>query len=70
MHFLIDCPFYDDLRDVLFRSASNIDEHFNQLNSQGKFEFLMIKDDLQYILAKTLFLMFRRRKSFHPHDSF
>ena len=63
--FLIDCPLYIELRQTLFQSCILINENFLQLDSLSKFIFIMnCKELIQFQLAKTVFDMFRRRKSF------
>ena len=62
MHFLIDCPVYSDLRCELFNSMSLLCNSFLTLQSDMKFNLLMKTNVVQYLLGKTLFLMFKRRR--------
>ena len=57
LHFLIDCPFYDDIRRNLFRKAQLCNR-----DSTAKMIFLLNNINMQPILASTLFDMFQRRK--------
>ena len=61
-HFLIDCSFYDDLRHELINHMQNLLPDFHQFNSCDKLCSIMTCDEAQYLLSKTLFLMYRRRK--------
>lgn len=63
-HFLIDCEFYSDIRRILFSEASNYCPNFLELNPYEQFHYLMTSDDLQPILASSLYLMYRRRSCF------
>ena len=63
LHFLIDCPFYDDIRQKMFRKAQLCNRDFILYNWSEKMIFLMNKVNMQPIVASTLFDMFQRRKS-------
>ena len=62
LHFLIDCPFYDDIRRNLFRKAQLCNRDFILYDSTAKMIFLLNNINMQPILASTLFDMFQRRK--------
>ena len=62
LHFLIDCPFYDDIRRNLFRKAQLCKRDFILYDSTAKMIFLLNNINMQPILASTLFDMFQRRK--------
>lgn len=61
-HFLIDCNFYSDIREELFNYINIMNPFFISFNSDDKFYYIMNRDDIQVLLAKTLHLMFKRRK--------
>ena len=61
-HFLLDCPFYDDIRYNLFNVASTMHPQFLTLSKNDKLLVLMSSDDIQIKLAVSLQLMLRRRK--------
>ena len=61
LHFLIDCPFYDEIRRNLFRKAQLCNRDFILYDSTAKMIFLLNNINMQPILASTLFDMFRRR---------
>lgn len=64
IHFLIECPFYDDIRRKLFQKAQKSNTDFNSLNSSDKLVFLMNSVNMQFYVASTLYEMFSRRKNF------
>ena len=64
MHFTLNCPLYDDVRDPLMEKVITLNPDFNNYCDNEKFVFLMnCKESLNY-LAKTLFRMFNRRRIF------
>ena len=62
IHFLLECPFYDDLRRKLFKKANLCNSDFDALNFTDKFIFLMNNINIQPLVANTLFDMWQRRK--------
>ena len=62
LHFLIDCPFYDDMRRKLFHKAQLCNRDFILYDSTGKMIFLLNHVNMQPIMASTLFDMVQRRK--------
>ena len=62
-HFLLNCDFYSDLRFVLMKKASDINHDFIDLDLQEQFVFIMTNDQMQPVVAKTLYDMFNRRKN-------
>ena len=62
LHFLIDCPFYDDMRRKMFHKAQICNRDFILYDSTAKMIFLLNHVNMQPILASTLFDMFQRRK--------
>lgn len=62
LHFLIDCPFYDDIRRKLFQKANRCNSDFYSYNSVEKLIFLMNNINMQSLVASTLYDMFQRRK--------
>ena len=64
IHFLCECQTYSDIRLCLFNSAATYDANFIYMNSTDKFYYLMKSEPLQVFLAKTVFLMMKRRRSF------
>ena len=61
-HFLVECAFYSDLRDDVFRKALTNNSNFNDLSFSNKLVYLMNDHKLQYNLATCLIQMIRRRK--------
>ena len=62
LHFLINCPFYDDMRRKMFHKAQLCNRDFILYDSTAKMIFLLNHVNMQPILATTLFDMFQRRK--------
>ena len=63
LHFLIDCPFNDDMRDVkCFTRHSYAIEILFYMIELEKMIFLLNLVNMRPILASTLFDMFQRRK--------
>ena len=62
IHFLIECDLYDDLRRELFDNMVLVDNCFMEYNPLVKMCMLMSCNDLQKCLAKTCFMLFRKRK--------
>ena len=61
-HVLVECSFYSDLRDDVFRKASTNNSNFNDLSLSDKLMYLLNDQNLQYSLATCLLQMIRRRK--------
>ena len=61
-HFLVDCEFYSDLRNEVFRKAITYNSNFNDLSLTNKLVYLMNDEKLQYYIAMCLSQMLRRRK--------
>ena len=57
IHFLLESPFYDDLRRKLFKNANLCNSDFDALNFTYKFIFLMNNINIQPLVANTLFDM-------------
>ena len=51
LHFLIACPKYSHLREVLFKDISTLYKNFDSLNNMNKFIWLLSNED-QYILTE------------------
>ncbi|MCG8113538.1 MAG: reverse transcriptase family protein [Candidatus Thiodiazotropha taylori] len=62
IHFLIECPFYDDIKRKLFQKANLCNSNFNGFSQKDKFIFLMNNVNMQPLLASTLYDMWQRRK--------
>lgn len=62
LHFLIKCPFYNDIRKPLFQEAVSINPTFFNLCDVDRISFLMNTVSIQKLLAKTLHFMCYRRK--------
>ena len=61
LHFICVCPLYDDLRNNLFASASQISQNFNFLNNTQKLIFLFQKVGRD--LSKFLSHAWQRRRN-------
>ena len=64
IHFMIDCPFYNDLRQPLLTSLSTRHEDFVHLPSLAKYCLVMNDSCIMRRLAITVDRMFKRRQSF------
>ena len=53
-HFLVECAFYSDLIDDVFRKALVNNSNFNDLSLSNKLLYLMNDNKLQYNLATCL----------------
>ena len=62
IHFLLECPLYDDIRRKLFQKANLCNTDFDAFNFTNKLIFLMNNINMQPLVAKTLFDMWERRK--------
>ena len=62
IHFLIECPFYDDIRRKMLHKAHLCNSDFELKTSTDKLIFLMNHINMQPVVACTLFDMFQRRK--------
>ena len=58
-----DCPAYDSLRQHLFRKASNLCEGFSRNDDIEKIIVLFSTKSLVRIVAKTFFLILRKRSN-------
>ena len=63
-HFLMSCPVYDNLRSVLMDKANTIVESFNELSENEKFIELLSNEIMCKSTARTLFEMFKVRRTF------
>ena len=63
LHFLIECPFYDDLRRKMLHKAQLCNSDFVTYNTTEKLIFLMNHINMQPIVASTMHDMFQRRKN-------
>ena len=64
LHFLVQCPLYEDQRVYIFNGALELDPNFNDLCDTEKMVFLMNEVRLQGCLVKTVDSMFHRRQIF------
>lgn len=64
-HFLLYCPVYSDLRNLLFLRCVDHFKDFNTLSYDEKFYFLMENSNVQVIFAQFLTRMFKRRCAFN-----
>ena len=64
IHFTLNCPLYDDVRDPLMEKIQTMNLDFNNYCDNEKFRFLMNCNEIVNHLAKTLFRMFSRRRIF------
>ena len=56
LHFLLDCPAYEDLRNEMFVNIQNSNEHFNSYNNVQKLIWLMSSENKQDILTVASFI--------------
>jgi len=63
VRFVCECPVYSDLRFSLFRTMSTEVPNFYHFNPENQYSSLMNCDVIQCSLAKTVYLMFKRRRS-------
>ena len=52
-HVLLNCPFYDDVRENLFNVAKSYNVDFMSFNNEGKIMFLFSNKNMIRICAKT-----------------
>ena len=62
IHFLIECPYYDDVRRKMLHKAQLCNSDFELKSPTDKLTFLMNHINMQPVVACTLFDMFQRRK--------
>ena len=62
-HVIVHCPAYDSLRKHLFRKASNLCEGFCRNDDIEKIIILFSTKSLVRIVAKTCFLILRKRNN-------
>jgi len=62
-HVLLNCPLYNDLRNDLFIYANTIDVEFVNMLPGEKLIFLLSKDNIVNMCAKTLCDILTRRRS-------
>ena len=60
-HVLLNCPLYNDLRNVLFIYANTIDVEFVNMLPGGKLIFLLSNDNVVNMCTKTLCDILTRR---------
>ena len=53
-HFLLSCPFYDDIRYELFNGVTMYNQSFYDLSTDEKFTYILGNDNIQKFLAKTV----------------
>ena len=53
-HFLLSCPFYDDIRDELFNEVTMYNQSFCDLSTDEKFTYILGNDNIQKVLARTV----------------
>ena len=56
-HFLIACPTYEEERKSLFKSASKLSIHFNDLSNYYKFMWIMFNENETLIKKFCIFLI-------------
>ena len=61
MHVLLHCRLYNDLRYELFQHINALDENFSQLPPLTQFCTIMTTGSCQFILAKYLYKLMKRR---------
>ena len=62
VHILLQCDLYNDLRYKLLKHMLFLNDAFNTLSPLDKFISIMKTKSAQYMLAKYIFDMFKRRK--------
>ena len=67
LHVLLNCELYSDLRYDLIQHMSSIESDFKSRPILAQFLSIMTTDSVQFILAKYIFTMYKRRKI---HDLF
>ena len=56
-HFLLGCPKYEPLREMLFKVVSNKNQHFIQYNEHQKFVWLMLNEDIDVLKSTAHFII-------------
>ena len=64
VHFLIECDIYDDLRVELLSKYAEFNTDFTDFNANDRLFLVMHCTPYLYALAKLVFTMYNRRKSF------
>jgi len=63
MHFLLVCSFYASEREELFTKLINRNKHFNLLNTNNKFEYIMnATKSNQNVIAKYIHRCFQKKE--------
>ena len=62
MHAILNCNTYEDLRDALFKKASECSLDFDSMSDEEKFMFLFSNINLVRPCAKTCALILQRRQ--------
>ena len=60
MHAILKCHVYEDLRDTLFKNATEVLDQFDSLSDEDKFVFLFSNNELVRLCAKTCLILQRR----------
>jgi hypothetical protein len=53
MHVLLQCPLYNQIRDVIYEKAQSVDNSFYDMSDNDKFVFMFSHPDMVRILAKS-----------------
>ena len=64
VHFLIGCDIYDELRVEFFSKYTEFNTDVTDFNAYDRFFFIMNGTPYLYALAKLVYIMYNRRKSF------
>lgn len=66
IHFISKCIYYKDLRKKLYSDVMYVDNNFNSIDDNEKFEYLMTNDNTQIIkfVMQYIYLALKQRKQF------
>ena len=64
MHTILNCNMYEDLRDALFKKASECSLDFDCMSDEDKFMFLFSNINFVRPCVKTCALILQRRQFF------
>jgi hypothetical protein len=53
MHVLLQCPLYNQIRDVIYEKAQSVDTSFYDMTDNDKFVFMFSHPDMVRMLAKS-----------------
>lgn len=64
LHVLLHCPLYNKIREELFYTACDIDEHFRNFTDSQKIIFLFSNTNITRLCAKTCYIILTERRNF------